>query len=281
MLNEKTGSYKILQASYHKIPVVKYNERVRKQRITSCELPSDFEIRLRTQFIPSRQNVVLIQNSTNCFSCNESTETKTSYTIASLLRPSVRNDDQNIDGKSISPPQIHNRFPAIIPPFGCETGRPCYPAAYGNVLLQSMIHYDKFDFKNNGNMPGYAKFYANWPQFFQNVGCPAVYLDQNALIIDSSNNSDTGISTKKIPKMPNHSVVTASTSQQSYNYHHHHHQHKTKLNRPTFDKDQILALERKFEQQKYIAGPERADLAHLIGMTEAQVKLIKNRDDER
>jgi Homeodomain len=68
--------------------------------------------------------------------------------------------------------------------------------------------------------------------------------------------------------------VSASLSQ---NHHGHHHQDKDgkkKHTRPTFSGQQIFALEKTFEQTKYLAGPERAKLAYALGMTESQVKVI-------
>lgn len=64
-------------------------------------------------------------------------------------------------------------------------------------------------------------------------------------------------------------AVTAGLSQ---------HQHsdkdgKKKHTRPTFSGQQIFALEKTFEQTKYLAGPERAKLAYALGMTESQVKV--------
>ncbi|OCT71579.1 hypothetical protein XELAEV_18034557mg, partial [Xenopus laevis] len=47
---------------------------------------------------------------------------------------------------------------------------------------------------------------------------------------------------------------------------------KKKHSRPTFSGQQIFALEKTFEQTKYLAGPERARLAYSLGMTESQVK---------
>ncbi|KAL3310729.1 Homeobox protein Nkx-6.1, partial [Cichlidogyrus casuarinus] len=47
---------------------------------------------------------------------------------------------------------------------------------------------------------------------------------------------------------------------------------KRKHTRPTFSGQQIFALEKTFEQTKYLAGPERARLAYLLGMSESQVK---------
>lgn len=50
---------------------------------------------------------------------------------------------------------------------------------------------------------------------------------------------------------------------------------KKKHSRPTFSGQQIFALEKTFEQTKYLAGPERARLAYSLGMTESQVKVKK------
>lgn len=49
---------------------------------------------------------------------------------------------------------------------------------------------------------------------------------------------------------------------------------KKKHTRPTFSGQQIFALEKTFEQTKYLAGPERAKLAYALGMSESQVKVI-------
>jgi len=49
--------------------------------------------------------------------------------------------------------------------------------------------------------------------------------------------------------------------------------HGKKHTRPTFSGHQIFALEKTFEQTKYLAGPERARLAYALGMTESQVKV--------
>lgn len=53
--------------------------------------------------------------------------------------------------------------------------------------------------------------------------------------------------------------------------------HKKKHTRPTFTGHQIFALEKTFEQTKYLAGPERARLAYSLGMTESQVKVSLRR----
>lgn len=46
-----------------------------------------------------------------------------------------------------------------------------------------------------------------------------------------------------------------------------------KNTRPTFTGQQIYALEKMFEQTKYLAGPERAKLSFSLGMSEGQVKV--------
>ena len=47
----------------------------------------------------------------------------------------------------------------------------------------------------------------------------------------------------------------------------------SKSTRPTFTGQQIYALEKMFEQTKYLAGPERARLSYSLGMNEGQVKV--------
>ncbi|KAF7637989.1 Homeobox domain-containing protein, partial [Meloidogyne graminicola] len=46
-----------------------------------------------------------------------------------------------------------------------------------------------------------------------------------------------------------------------------------KQSRPTFSGQQIYMLEKKFEQSKYLAGTDRAQLAKELSMTESQVKV--------
>merc|ERR1711994_849855 len=48
---------------------------------------------------------------------------------------------------------------------------------------------------------------------------------------------------------------------------------KRKQTWATFSCQQIFALEKTFEQTKYLAGPERAKLAYALGMSESQVKV--------
>lgn len=64
-------------------------------------------------------------------------------------------------------------------------------------------------------------------------------------------------------------LVSASLSQ----HHNSDKDGKKKHTRPTFSGQQIFALEKTFEQTKYLAGPERAKLAYALGMTESQVKV--------
>ncbi|VDD91431.1 unnamed protein product [Enterobius vermicularis] len=47
-----------------------------------------------------------------------------------------------------------------------------------------------------------------------------------------------------------------------------------KQSRPTFTGHQIFMLEKKFEQTKYLAGSDRAQLAQELNMSESQVKVL-------
>ncbi len=49
--------------------------------------------------------------------------------------------------------------------------------------------------------------------------------------------------------------------------------YERKHSRPTFTGEQIFLWEEKFEQTKYLAGSDRQQLAGLLNMTEAQVKV--------
>lgn len=82
--------------------------------------------------------------------------------------------------------------------------------------------------------------------------------------------------------------------QQMHHHHHHHHQMRMaaaaaagglgmvvsggrkKRSRAAFSHGQVFELERRFGHQKYLSGPERADLAQMLKLTETQVsrKLI-------
>ena len=61
----------------------------------------------------------------------------------------------------------------------------------------------------------------------------------------------------------------------SNNHHHpqHHQQQRKKRSRAAFSHAQVYELERRFNQQRYLSGPERADLAHALKLSETQVKI--------
>ncbi|XP_046667049.1 homeobox protein zampogna-like [Homalodisca vitripennis] len=48
---------------------------------------------------------------------------------------------------------------------------------------------------------------------------------------------------------------------------------RKKRSRAAFSHSQVYELERRFNQQRYLSGPERADLAHALRLTETQVKI--------
>ncbi|KAL1137797.1 hypothetical protein AAG570_009493 [Ranatra chinensis] len=48
---------------------------------------------------------------------------------------------------------------------------------------------------------------------------------------------------------------------------------RKKRSRAAFSHAQVYELERRFNQQRYLSGPERADLAHTLKLTETQVKI--------
>ncbi|XP_054286401.1 homeobox protein bagpipe-like [Macrosteles quadrilineatus] len=48
---------------------------------------------------------------------------------------------------------------------------------------------------------------------------------------------------------------------------------RKKRSRAAFSHSQVYELERRFNQQRYLSGPERADLAHSLRLTETQVKI--------
>ncbi|KAB0795611.1 hypothetical protein PPYR_12450 [Photinus pyralis] len=48
---------------------------------------------------------------------------------------------------------------------------------------------------------------------------------------------------------------------------------RKKRSRAAFTHAQVFELERRFSQQRYLSGPERADLAHALKLTETQVKI--------
>lgn len=46
---------------------------------------------------------------------------------------------------------------------------------------------------------------------------------------------------------------------------------RKKRSRAAFSHSQVFELERRFSHQRYLSGPERADLASLLKLTETQV----------
>lgn len=50
-------------------------------------------------------------------------------------------------------------------------------------------------------------------------------------------------------------------------------QNRKKRSRAAFSHAQVYELERRFAAQKYLSGPERADLARGLKLTETQVKI--------
>nr|CAH7745974.1 unnamed protein product [Callosobruchus chinensis] len=48
---------------------------------------------------------------------------------------------------------------------------------------------------------------------------------------------------------------------------------RKKRSRAAFTHAQVFELERRFSQQRYLSGPERADLAAALKLTETQVKI--------
>ncbi|KAH8023517.1 hypothetical protein HPB51_014766 [Rhipicephalus microplus] len=47
---------------------------------------------------------------------------------------------------------------------------------------------------------------------------------------------------------------------------------KARRNRTVFTEGQLMGLERRFDSQKYLSTPDRADLARVLGLTQLQVK---------
>ncbi|ESO96919.1 hypothetical protein LOTGIDRAFT_60615, partial [Lottia gigantea] len=46
-----------------------------------------------------------------------------------------------------------------------------------------------------------------------------------------------------------------------------------KRSRASFSHGQVYELERRFRHQRYLSGPERADLAQALKLTETQIKI--------
>lgn len=79
----------------------------------------------------------------------------------------------------------------------------------------------------------------------------------------------------------NNIAISLANHNSSFHHqsHHHHAAHgilvkpKKKRSRAAFSHAQVLELERRFNFQRYLSGPERADLASSLKLTETQVKI--------
>lgn len=90
-----------------------------------------------------------------------------------------------------------------------------------------------------------------------------------------------------LPSLHHHLHHHHHQQQQQMHHHHHHHQmrmaaaagglgmvvsgSRKKRSRAAFSHGQVFELERRFGHQKYLSGPERADLAQMLKLTETQV----------
>ena len=84
------------------------------------------------------------------------------------------------------------------------------------------------------------------------------------------------------------SAAAAAAALMMQHHHHHHHSFmmghrapavgsgggRKKRSRAAFSHGQVFELERRFGHQKYLSGPERADLAQMLKLTETQVNII-------
>ena len=56
---------------------------------------------------------------------------------------------------------------------------------------------------------------------------------------------------------------------------------RKKRSRAAFSHAQVFELERRFNHQRYLSGPERAELAAALTLTETQIKTLKKKLDEK
>ena len=54
---------------------------------------------------------------------------------------------------------------------------------------------------------------------------------------------------------------------------------RKKRSRAAFSHAQVFELERRFSHQKYLSGPERADMAQALKLTETQASSVVEGDD--
>ncbi|VDM21641.1 unnamed protein product [Wuchereria bancrofti] len=82
--------------------------------------------------------------------------------------------------------------------------------------------------------------------------------------LPTTSNSSTASDVVRLPATPVSNSMCLSPNSLSLN---------KKQSRPTFTGHQIFMLEKKFEQTKYLAGSDRAQLAQELSMSESQVKV--------
>lgn len=100
-------------------------------------------------------------------------------------------------------------------------------------------------------------------------------LNDNEVINIESNYEDDNTSERNNEDDHNNNGNDNSFNQNDYNGENDDYDQKKRNSRPTFTGHQIFALEKTFEQTKYLAGPERTRLAYSLGMSESQVKVCK------
>ncbi|XP_056615969.1 NK3 homeobox 3 [Triplophysa dalaica] len=99
------------------------------------------------------------------------------------------------------------------------------------------------------------------------------------LVLDSSSSSDqnsceeesTGEDTSQPERRHDHDIDREKS--QSCNFGDNNSKSSKKRSRAAFSHAQVYELERRFHLQRYLSGPERADLAGALKLTETQVKI--------
>ncbi|XP_074599767.1 uncharacterized protein LOC141854110 [Brevipalpus obovatus] len=83
----------------------------------------------------------------------------------------------------------------------------------------------------------------------------------NDQIIDSIGDEDQSFQSNRISLKPRNSPFNSSLMNR-----------KVRRNRTVFTELQLMGLERRFDTQKYLSTPDRAELARALGLTQLQVK---------